>query len=243
MGIASLSRSLSGARAREPKLLAAYDAGLIWVTLVLLTIGIVMVYSASIATPDAARFTGYRGTYFLFRHALYSALGAMAAVIVVQIPMKAWQKLSPWLFAVGVVLLVLVLIPGIGRDVNGSRRWISLFIINLQPSELMKLFAVLYAADYSVRKAADMQSVKRGFLPMFAVMLVVGYMLLREPDFGAFLVTCCIAFGVLFLGGLNARLFAALGLLLPAAFTALIVISPYRMQRIAAFLDPWSDPF
>jgi cell division protein FtsW len=243
MGIASLSRSLTGARAREPKLLAAYDAGLMWVTLVLLTLGIVMVYSASIATAEAARFTGYRGAYFLARHALYAALGLMAAVVVVQIPMRAWQKLSPWLFAVGVVLLVLVLIPGIGRDVNGSRRWISLFVINLQPSELMKLFAVLYAADYSVRKAADMQSVKRGFLPMFAVMLVVGYMLLREPDFGAFLVTCCIAFGVLFLGGLNARLFAALGLVLPVAFAALILISPYRMQRIAAFLDPWSDPF
>jgi cell division protein FtsW len=160
-----------------------------------------------------------------------------------QVPLRIWQRFSPWLFVAGVVLLVLVLIPGIGRDVNGSRRWISLFIFNLQPSELMKLFAVLYAADYAVRKAGDMQSVKKGFLPMFGVMLVVGYLLLREPDFGAFLVTCCIAFGVLFLGGLNARLFAALGLLLPIAFAALIVISPYRMQRIAAFLDPWSDPF
>src|SRR5258706_15013255 len=157
--------------------------------------------------------------------------------------MRIWQRAAPWLFVFGVVLLVLVLIPGIGRDVNGSRRWIALFVFNLQPSELMKLFAVLYAADYAVRKSADMQSIKRGFLPMFAVMLVVGYLLFREPDVGAFLVTCCIAFGVLFLGGLNARLFAALGLVLPAAFAMLIAISPYRMQRIAAFLDPWSDPF
>jgi cell division protein FtsW len=243
--MAMLSLAGRGTRARktEPKLLASYDPGLMWVTLVLLTIGIVMVYSASIATAEAARFTGYRGSYFLARHALFALLGVAAAAIVVQVPMRIWQRLSPWLFLIGVVLLILVLIPGIGRDVNGSRRWITLFVFNLQPSELMKLFAVLYAADYSVRKAADMQSVKRGFLPMFAVMLVVGYLLLREPDFGAFLVTCCIAFGVLFLGGLNARLFAALGLVLPVAFAGLIVVSPYRMQRIAAFLDPWSDPF
>ncbi len=230
-------------RRGEPQLLAAYDPALMWITLLLLTIGVVMVYSASIATAEASRFTGYRSTYFLTRHGMFALLGIVAAALVAQIPMKIWQRAAPWLFVGGVIMLVLVLIPGIGRDVNGSRRWISFFALNLQPSELMKLGAVLYAADYAVRKAADMRSVNRGFLPMFAVMLVVGYLLLREPDFGAFLVTCCIAFGVLFLGGLNAKLFAALGLLLPAAFTALIVVSPYRMQRIAAFLDPWSDPF
>ena len=230
-------------RRGEPQLLASYDPALMWVTLILLTIGVVMVYSASIATAEAARFTGYRSTYFLTRHGVFVLIGIIAAGIVVQIPMRLWQRAAPWLFIGGVVLLVLVLIPGIGRDVNGSRRWISFFAINLQPSELMKLFAVLYAADYAVRKAADMQSIKKGFLPMFGVMLVVGYLLLREPDFGAFFVTCCIAFGVLFLGGLNGQLFAALGVLLPAAFTVLIVTSPYRMQRIVAFLDPWSDPF
>jgi cell division protein FtsW len=243
LSFSALAGRASRARKSEPKLLASYDPGLMWVTLILLTIGVVMVYSASIATAEAARFTGYRGSYFLMRHATFALLGVAAAAIVIQVPMRIWQRLSPWLFVAGVVLLVLVLIPGIGRDVNGSRRWIALFVFNLQPSELMKLFAVLYAADYAVRKSADMQSVKRGFLPMFAVMLVVGYLLLREPDFGAFLVTCCIAFGVLFLGGLNARLFAALGLVLPAAFAMLIVTSPYRMQRIVAFLDPWSDPF
>ena len=230
-------------RRAEQQLLASYDPGLMWVTLILLTIGVVMVYSASIATAEAARFTGYRSTYFLTRHSVFVLLGVAVIVAVSPIPMRFWQRISPWLFVAGVLLLVLVLIPGIGREVNGSRRWISVLSINLQPSELMKLFAVLYAADYSVRKAADMQSIKRGFLPMSAVMLVVGYLLLREPDFGAFFVTCCIAIGVLFLGGLNGRLFAALGLMLPAAFTVLIVMSPYRMQRITAFLDPWSDPF
>ena len=240
----SLSASRASGRAgAHPQLLASYDPGLMWVTLLLLTLGIVMVYSASIATAEASRFTGYRSTYYLGRHALFVMMGIVIAAIVVQIPVRIWQTLAPWLFILGVLLLVLVLIPGIGRDVNGSRRWISFSGINLQPSEAMKMFAVLYAADYTVRKAGDMGSIKKGFLPMFGVMLVVGYLLLREPDFGAFFVTCCIAFGVLFLGGLSGTLFAALAVLLPAAFTALIVTSPYRMQRVTAFLDPWSDPF
>ena len=239
----SASRNQRMGAAGQPQLLASYDPALMWVTLLLLTLGVVMVYSASIAIAEASRFTGYRSTYFLARHGLFVVIGLAIAAVVVQVPIRVWQKLAPWLFGLGVVLLILVLIPGIGKDVNGSRRWISFFAINLQPSEAMKLFAVLYAADYTVRKGGDMQSIKKGFLPMSGVMIVVGYLLLREPDFGAFFVTCCIAFGVLFLGGLSGKLFLALGVLLPAAFTALIVTSPYRMQRIVAFLDPWSDPY
>ena len=163
--------------------------------------------------------------------------------MVVQFSMPQWQKFAPLLFLIGVAGLAIVLIPHVGKEVNGSQRWLSLGLFNAQPSELMKLFAVLYAADYTVRKAADMQSIKKGFLPMFAVMLVVGYLLLREPDFGAFFVTCCIAFGVLFLGGMNWRLFAILIVLLVIGFVLLILVSPYRMQRVVAFMDPWSDPF
>jgi len=138
---------------------------------------------------------------------------------------------------------VLVLIPGIGREVNGSRRWLPLIVVNLQPSELTKLFVVLYAADYTVRKAAWMHSFKRGFLPMFAVMLCAGALLLLEPDFGAFAVIAAIAMGVLFLGGMNWRLFAGLAVLLVIGFVVIIVTSPYRMQRILGFLDPWADPY
>ena len=116
---------------------------------------------------------------------------------VFQLPLRVWQQAAPYLFLFGAVLLVIVLIPGIGREVNGSRRWLPLVVMNLQPSELMKLFVVLYAADYTVRKAAWMHSLRKGFLPMFAVMLFVGALLLREPDFGAFAViaaspwACC----------------------------------------------------
>jgi cell division protein FtsW len=138
---------------------------------------------------------------------------------------------------------LVVLIPGIGKEVNGSQRWLSLGMFNLQPSELMKLLVMLYAADYTVRKAALMHSFRKGFLPMLMVMLLVGGLLLREPDFGAFVVVTVIAMGVLFLGGMNWKLFAALIMLLIIGFVLLIWSSPYRLQRVLGFMDPWSDPF
>jgi len=165
------------------------------------------------------------------------------------VPVKAWQRLAPWLFIAGAVLLILVLVPGIGKSVNGSRRWLSLFVVNIQPSEFMKLVVVLYAASYAVRRATFLnaeqplkQTLVRGFLPLFAVMVCVGGLLLVEPDFGAFVVIVAIAFGILFLGGLDWRLFLGLALLLPVALGAILVAAPYRLQRLTAFLDPWSDP-
>jgi cell division protein FtsW len=220
---------------------AEYDAGMVWSILILLTLGLVMVYSASIATAEASRYTGNQPGYFLARHALFLAFSLVAGLLVFQVPVRFWQQLAPALFVLGVGLLVLVLIPGIGREVNGARRWISLFVVTLQPSEFMKLAAVLYAADYTARKSAVMHSLSKGLLPMFSVMLVVGWLLLREPDFGAFVVIACIATGILFLGGMNARWFAGLLVLLVVGFVLLVLTSPYRMQRIFGFMDPWSD--
>ena len=151
--------------------------------------------------------------------------------------------MSPWLFVCGILSLVLVLIPGVGREVNGARRWLSLGVANLQPSEFMKLFAVFYAADYTARKSALMHSFKKGLLPMLAVMLLAGWLLLREPDFGAFVVIASVAMGILFLGGMNGKWFAGLFVLSLVGFLALILSSPYRMQRIFGFMDPWSDPY
>ena len=223
--------------------MAEYDASLLWTALGLLMVGLVMVYSASIAMAESSKFTGGRASYFLVRHSIFLATSIVAGMLVFQIPMHLWQRLAPWLFASGVVLLALVFIPGLGREVNGARRWLSLGLANLQPSELMKLFAVLYAADYTIRKAALMHSFKRGLLPMFAVMLVVGWLLLHEPDFGAFVVITAIAMAILFLGGMNGRWFAALLVLLAIGFAGLVLSSPYRMQRIFGFMDPWADPF
>ena len=219
------------------------DNGLLWAILSLLALGLVMVYSASIVAAEADKHTGYRN-YFYFQHqAIYMVVSLSAAYVAFRIPEHTWQRLAMPLFLACLVCLVVVLIPGVGRDVNGSRRWISLMGFSFQPSEFMKLAATLYAADYTVRKAALMHSLKRGFMPMAIAMFFVGAMLLREPDFGAFAVITVITMAILFLGGLNWRLFAALIVILVIGFALLVVLSPYRMQRVIWFLDPWKDPF
>ncbi|MBI4754253.1 MAG: putative lipid II flippase FtsW [Betaproteobacteria bacterium] len=222
---------------------AELDTTLLWSALTLLLLGLVMVYSASIATAEGSRFTGHQQGYFLVRHAVFVGVGLAAALAAFQVPVRVWQQWSPWIFIFGVVLLVVVLIPFVGREVNGARRWLPLGPVNLQPSELMKLFAVLYAADYTSRKLADMRSLLRGFAPMAAVMVFVGALLLREPDFGALVVIVVVSAGILFLGGMRARLFVGLVAVLVASFVVLIWVSPYRLQRLLNFLHPWDDAF
>ena len=223
--------------------LTPYDWGLVFAALGLLMMGLVMVYSASIAIAEA-KSAANQPAFYLIRHAMYLVIALGTGYAALQVPTLAWQKAAPVLFIVGAVLLVLVLIPFIGKEVNGSRRWIPLGPLgNFQPSELMKFATILYAADYTVRKAAFMQNLKKGFLPMFLVMLGIGGLLLMEPDFGAFVVIVAIALAILFLGGLNARLFVGLIVLLAIGFVLLVVLSPYRLQRVVSYLDPWSDPF
>src|SRR5690606_36734221 len=222
---------------------AEYDRSLTWAVLILASLGLVMVYSASIAIAEASRFTGNNPAWYLERQSMYIGVAIVAALAVFLVPVRWWQGFAPWLFVLGVALLVLVLVPGIGREVNGARRWLALPGMSLQPSELMKLAAVLYAADYTVRKHTVMKSFRKGLLPMLAVMLLVSWLLLREPDFGALVVIAVTAFGILFLGGMNGRHFAALLGMLGAGFALLVLSSPYRMQRIFGFMDPWSDAF
>lgn len=221
----------------------SYDQVLLWVTLILLGLGLVMVYSASIAIAEADKAVGNNSSYYLVRQAIFLAVSLSAAFVAFNIPVAWWQKMAPYLFLIGLALLVLVLIPGIGRVVGGSRRWLSLFVINLQPSELMKLFAAMYVADYTVRKAAVMDSFTKGFMPMLAVMLLVGGLLLREPDFGAFAVIAAISISILWLGGINVRIFGGLIVLLVVGFVFLIWSSPYRLERVIGFMDPWADPY
>ena len=222
---------------------AEYDQGLVWAAILLLGLGLVMVYSASIAIAEGSRVTGHQPMYYLMRHALFVAIGIAVGVAAFQVPLRLWQQAAPYLFLIGAGLLTLVLLPGVGREVNGSQRWISLHFVTVQPSELVKLAAVLYAADYTARKAAHMASFRRGFLPMLVVMLVAGWLLLREPDFGAFVVITVIAMGILFLGGMNWKLFAGLFALLLVGFMLLILASPYRLQRVVGFMDPWADSY
>jgi cell division protein FtsW len=215
------------------------DPVLIWSAVTLLVFGLVMVYSASIAIAEGSRLTGYQAHYYFVRHAIFLCAGALAGLLAFQVRMDFWQSIAPWLFMAGVVLLIAVL--GLGYEAKGSRRWLSFGVVNLQPSEFMKLFATIYAADYTVRKLGDMKSFHRGFLPMLGVILLVGFLLLAEPDFGAFVVIALIAFGVLFLGGLNIRLLALISVVAIISFIILIWVSPYRRERLFGFMDPWAD--
>ena len=221
---------------------AEYDRSLAWAALLLAAAGLVMVYSSSIATAEASRYTGYNAAWYLARQAVFLAAALGLAIVVFLVPARWWQVLAPWLFLLGIAMLVLVLVPGFGREVNGARRWLNIPLASVQPSEIVKLAVVLYAADYTTRKQAVLKSFRRGLLPMLAVMLLVAWLLLREPDFGALVVIAVTAFGVLFLGGMNGRHFAALVGMLGAGAALLVVFSPYRMQRIFGFMDPWSDP-
>ena len=207
----------------------------------LLLLGLLMVYSASIALADGPRYASYGRYYFVIRHGLFVSAGLLAGAVVLAIPIRVWQRLAVPLFMVSIALLVAVLIPGIGREVNGAHRWIPLGPLNFQPSELMKLAALLYAADYTVRKQEHMQAFARGFLPMAFALAGVGMLLLLEPDLGAFMVIVAIAIGILFLGGINGKYFSSLLAVLVGTFLMLIWLSPWRRARLFAYLDPWNE--
>jgi cell division protein FtsW len=223
--------------------LPIYDYHLIWATLLLLGIGLVMVYSSSVDVAAASKSSNYQNHYYLLRQSIYIGLGLFMGYISFQIPIYFWQRMAPYLFIIGLVLLVLVLIPAIGREVNGSRRWISLVVVNFQPSEFVKLATIMYASDYVLRKSKQMRTIVKGFLPMLGVIVFTGFLLLLEPDFGALAVITIVAMGILFLGGLSLKIFFSLIIFTPISIYFLIVNSPYRMQRIVAFLDPWADPY
>ena len=217
-----------------------FDLALIVTVAALVSFGLLMVYSASIALADGPRYESYGRYYFVIRHGIFVAIGLLAAGLAVGVPMRVCQKLALPLFVLCMVLLVLVLIPGIGREVNGARRWLSLGPVNFQPSELMKVAMLLFAADYTVRKQEHMQNFFRGFLPMALALGLVGMVLLAEPDLGAFMVIVAIAVGILFIGGINGKLFSSLLAVLIGSFLLLIWLSPWRRERLFVYLDPWN---
>ncbi|MBC3934741.1 putative lipid II flippase FtsW [Undibacterium sp. CY7W] len=218
-----------------------YDELLVWVTMILMLFGMVMVYSASIALPDSPKYANYKNNHFLLRQAMFILISVVAGAFAFRIPVATWQKLAPYLFVATLILLVIVLVPGLGKGVNGAKRWISLKVLNLQPSEFMKMFMVLYAADYTVRKQEYMHKLTKGFLPMMAAVAVVGLLLLAEPDMGAFMVIAVIAMGILFLGGINGVWFGGIAAMLVGIFTMVIVLSPWRRERIFAYLSPFQE--
>ncbi len=225
------------------------DQGLLWSMVLLLLWGLVMVYSASIAMPDNPRFANYKPTHFLIRHVFALLMGTIASVVAFQIPVRLWEKWARWLFLGALFLLIIVLVPGIGKGVNGARRWIGLGFMNFQPSEFAKLAMALYAADYIRRKMdvqektkymGDVERFVRAVAPMVLALALTGTLLLAEPDMGAFMVIAVVTMGILFLGGVNARMFFLIAVVLVMVFATIIATSPFRRERIFAYLDPWS---
>jgi cell division protein FtsW len=218
-----------------------FDQALLWVVIGLMLWSLVMVYSASVALPDNPKFARYEHTHFVSRHGVFMLVGLLAAWGAFQVPMQTWEKAAPWLFMFALLLLVLVLVPFIGKGVNGARRWFAIGPFSFQPSELAKLAVLLYAADYMVRKMDVKERFFKAVWPIAAALLVVGMLLLAEPDMGAFMVIVVIAMGILFLGGVNARMFFVMAALVVGAFASIVVSSPWRRERIFAYLDPWSE--
>jgi len=224
-----------------PASVLGFDQALLWVVVALLAWGLVMVYSASIALPDNPRFGKITPTHFLVRHMVGLVLAFVAGLMAFQVPMAVWERHARSLFVLSLFLLVLVLVPHVGTVVNGARRWLSLGVMNFQPSELAKFAVLIYAADYMVRKMEVKERFFRAVLPMGAAVAVVGALLLAEPDMGAFMVIAVIAMGILFLGGVNARMFFMIAAILVLAFAAMVWFSDWRRERIFAYLDPWSE--
>jgi cell division protein FtsW len=220
-----------------------YDQPLLWAVLILVTLGLVMVYSASIALPDGPKYAKYSSSHFLIRHGISIVIAFTVGVLAFKVPLKVWDRLAPAIFALAFIMLIFVLIPGVGKGVNGAKRWIPLGITNFQPSELMKLAVVLFAAWYTVQRQEYLHTLVKGLLPMGAAVIAVGVLLLWQPDMGAFMVIAVIAMGLLFLGGINAKLFGALTVLAISSFASIIIFSEFRRQRIFAYLDPWNEEF
>jgi cell division protein FtsW len=224
----------------SPVRLLSFDQALVGVLATLLLLGMVMVYSASIALPDSPKFSNYTQTSFLQRHVIAMAIGLLVAFAALQQPIAFWERHAPKIFILALVLLVLVLVPGIGKVVNNSRRWIPLGVMNFQPAELAKLAIVMYAASYMVRKMDARENFFRAVWPMVVAVAFTGSLLLRQPDMGSFIVIATIAMGILFLGGVNAKMFFLIASVIVATFATLIAFDELRRDRIFAYLDPWN---
>lgn len=219
---------------------AAFDLPLLVAALGLLSLGFVMVASASMTIGDTCCQDPF---FFVFRHAIALGLALGAGVLGFIIPVNWWERMGPWLFLGGLGMLILVLIPGLGHNVNGATRWISLGPLNLQPSEFIKLLAVIYIAGYLVRHADDVTYKLSGFIRPMILVGIAAVLMLKQPDFGTTAVMMATVMGLLFLGGVSVMPFAVLFGTVLVGLAVLVITSPYRMRRVLSFLNPFEDPF
>lgn len=217
------------------------DHALVAVVVAMLMFGLVFVYSASIALPDHPDNLRMGPNYFLVRHSLAMLFALVVGLVVFQVPVSTLNRYAPWIFVAALVMLMLVLVPFIGKEAKGARRWIQLGFFSFQPTELMKVAAMLYAANYITRKQELKEMFVRGFLPVgFALGLAAG-LVFAQKDLGGFAVVVVTAMLVLFYGGISARIFGALTVTFAVAAGLAIVLTSWRMNRVYAFLDPF-DP-
>ncbi len=235
---AAVRSSRPGQRRRERA--PALDYPLLICAIGLLAFGFVMVSSASMSIAEKCCNDPF---YYVIRHAIALALGLALGLLAYRVPLERWERSGTWLFLLSILVLVLVLVPGIGRTVNGATRWIPLGPMNLQPSEFLKLFAVIYVAGYLVRHADAVANRISGFIRPMILIGVAAALTLMQPDFGTTAVMLVTVMGLLFLGGVSLLPFAVLFGVVGVGLVALVFLSPYRMARVISFLDPWQDPF
>lgn len=228
------------ARARSSELFAGYDAWLMGAWLGLLGLGLVMVASASITVADR---TFHDPFYYFWRQSVAAILGLAAAYVVMQRPVEQWYRAGSPLLFVAISLLLLVLVPGLGREVNGSMRWLRLGPVSLQASEPVKLCIIVYLAGYLVRHGEEVRESFAGLFKPMCVLTVIAILLLREPDYGVTVLLFATTLGLLFISGVSLVRFTVWGTAGAAAMAGLAIMAPYRVQRLMAFLDPWADPF
>jgi len=216
------------------------DSVLLTIVLALLLGGLVILASASISISDNATNNPF---FYVQRQLIAAAIGGAAGFVCLFVPMQVWRSLGLlWLF-VGLALLVVVLLPGVGHEVNGSTRWLRLGVMNLQVSEPARLCFLIYLAGYLVRQNKSLRDEFTGFLRPMIVLTVACVLLLAEPDFGAAVVLLATALVMMFVAGARIRDFALFFMLAALAMAALVLAAPYRMKRVTGFLDPWADPF
>jgi cell division protein FtsW len=236
MTAATLTFARSNGRPRR----FAFDAVLLMTVGGILLLGLVMMTSASISIADKQT---QDPLYFLGRQLMGVSLGVVSAGIMMMIPTVVWERMAMPLLLVAFIFLVLVLIPGIGHEVNGSRRWLRAGVMNFQASELARVLLLVYLASYVTRRQGELKEELKGFLKPLGVLMGAAALLLMEPDFGAATVLVATGLGVLFLAGVKLRHFFALVALAAAGMSLIAVTSAYRLKRLTAFMDPWADPF
>ena len=227
--------------ASTPTRVPEMDQALIWVAACLLALGLVMVFSATIALPDSPRFAHLSPYNFLLGQLKWMVIGLIAAALAFQVPMLWWERYSSWIFVVMLTLLIAVLLPGVGVVYNNARRWINFGVFTFQPAELLKVVTPLYVAGYMVRRIESGDGFVRTVFPLVGIVGLLGILLMKQPDMGTFIVIAIIALGILWLGGVNWRIFLIVLALTAAVMALILYFSDMRRARMLAFMNPW-DP-